>query len=140
MPFDFNHETLKMVSERFKTLAEPMRLELLHALKTGEKTVSQLVEETGAGQANVSKHLGLLHRHGWVERRKNGLNVYYRISVARASAGKPRIGCCAASGKASPPRATAASDQDTRLISAPLRLCGWGAGRVGKDGERVKTG
>ncbi len=80
MPFDFNHETLKMVSERFKTLAEPMRLELLHALKGGEKTVSQLVEETGAGQANVSKHLGLLHRHGWVERRKNGLNVYYRIS------------------------------------------------------------
>ena len=36
--------------------------------------------ETGAGQANVSKHLGLLHRHGFVDRRKHGLNVYYRIS------------------------------------------------------------
>ncbi len=79
MPFDFNRETLKLISDRFKTLAEPMRLELLHALKAGEKTVSELVEETGAGQANVSKHLGLLHRHGWVERRKKGLNVYYRI-------------------------------------------------------------
>ena len=80
MAFDFNRETLKLLSERFKTLAEPMRLELLHALKGGEKTVSELVAETGAGQANVSKHLGLLHRHGWIERRKNGLNVYYRIS------------------------------------------------------------
>jgi DNA-binding transcriptional ArsR family regulator len=80
MPFDFNKATLQLISERFKTLAEPMRLELLHALKGGEKTVSELVEETGAGQANVSKHLGLLHRHGWVERRKNGLNVYYSIS------------------------------------------------------------
>lgn len=80
MAFDFNRETLKLISDRFKTLAEPMRLELLHSLKEGEKTVSELVAETGAGQANVSKHLGLLHRHGWVERRKNGLNVYYRIS------------------------------------------------------------
>ncbi len=80
MSFDFNRDTLKLVSERFKTLAEPMRLELLHALKGGEKTVSELVAETGAGQANVSKHLGLLHRHGWIDRRKNGLNVYYRIS------------------------------------------------------------
>lgn len=80
MAFDFNRDTLKLVSERFKTLAEPMRLELLHALKSGEKTVTELVTETGAGQANVSKHLGLLHRHGWVERRKHGLNVYYRIA------------------------------------------------------------
>ena len=80
MPFDFNRETLALISERFKTLAEPMRLELLHALKSGEKTVTELVAETGAGQANVSKHLGLLHRHGFVDRRKHGLNVYYRIS------------------------------------------------------------
>ncbi len=80
MAFDFNRETLELISERFKTLAEPMRLELLHALKSGEKTVTELVAETGAGQANVSKHLGLLHRHGFVERRKKGLNVYYRIS------------------------------------------------------------
>jgi DNA-binding transcriptional ArsR family regulator len=80
MAFDFNHETLRLISDRFKTLGEPMRLELLHALKGGERTVSELVEQTGAGQANVSKHLGLLHRYGWVERRKNGLNVYYRIA------------------------------------------------------------
>lgn len=40
MPFDFNRETLALISERFKTLAEPMRLELLHALKSGEKTVT----------------------------------------------------------------------------------------------------
>jgi ArsR family transcriptional regulator len=80
MTFDFNRSTLELISERFKTLAEPMRLELLHALKSGEKTVTELVAETGAGQANVSKHLGLLHRHGFVERRKHGLNVYYRIS------------------------------------------------------------
>ena len=40
----------------------------------------ELVTITGAGQANVSKHLGLLHRHRIVGRRKDGLNVYYRIT------------------------------------------------------------
>ena len=31
-------------------------------------------------QANVSKHLNLLFRHRMVSRRKEGLNVYYRIA------------------------------------------------------------
>jgi ArsR family transcriptional regulator len=73
-------ETMEMLAARFKVLAEPMRLRILNALRDGEKTVSQLVEETGAGQANISKHLGLLYRYRMVARRKEGLNVYYRIS------------------------------------------------------------
>lgn len=69
-----------MIADRFKALAEPMRLRILNALRGGERTVSELVTITGAGQANVSKHLGLLHRHRIVGRRKDGLNVYYRIT------------------------------------------------------------
>lgn len=48
------------VAEMFKALSEPVRLRLLYALMDGEKNVSQLVEETGALQANVSKHLSTL--------------------------------------------------------------------------------
>lgn len=76
----FNREALELLAERFKILGEPMRLRILQALRSGEKTVTELVEELGTGQANVSKHLGLLHRQRMVGRRKEGLNVYYWIS------------------------------------------------------------
>ncbi|HAV65466.1 MAG TPA: transcriptional regulator [Verrucomicrobiales bacterium] len=71
---------LEMVAARFKMLAEPMRLRLLNELRGGEKSVSELVETTGAGQANVSKHLGLLAEAGMVGRRKDGLNVIYFVA------------------------------------------------------------
>ena len=70
---------MERVAERFKVLSEPMRLKLIYALMDGEKTVSELVEETGGLQANVSKHLGMLLDAGVVGRRKQGLNAYYRI-------------------------------------------------------------
>jgi ArsR family transcriptional regulator len=80
MPREFTDELLDLVAERLKILAEPMRLKLLNALRSKEKSVTELVEETGTGQANASKHLGLLLRNGMVARRKEGLNVYYRIA------------------------------------------------------------
>lgn len=80
MPRDFGDEALELLAGRFKVLAEPMRLKILNTLRDGEKTVSELVEETGSGQANVSKHLNLLFRSRMVSRRKDGLNVYYWIS------------------------------------------------------------
>lgn len=70
-------DLLRLVAERFQALAEPARLEILNALRAGEMTVGELVDETGLGQANVSKHLQLLHTHGFVHRRREGLFVYY---------------------------------------------------------------
>ncbi|HSJ05910.1 MAG TPA: metalloregulator ArsR/SmtB family transcription factor [Longimicrobiales bacterium] len=77
---EFSADVLEQVAGRFKVLAEPLRLELLNAMREGERTVTELVEATGAGQANVSRHLGLLHGAGLVGRRKEGLNVFYRIA------------------------------------------------------------
>lgn len=73
-------ELLALVAARFKALAEPARLEILNALRTRELTVGELVEETGLGQANVSKHLQLLFGLGFVNRRKDGLFVYYGLA------------------------------------------------------------
>lgn len=69
-----------MIAARFRVLSEPMRLRILHALGDGEMTVGELVEAVEAGQANTSKHLGILHESGLVARRKEGLNVYYRVA------------------------------------------------------------
>jgi ArsR family transcriptional regulator len=71
---------LELVAERFKVLAEPARLQILNALRDDEMTVTELVEATGLGQANVSKHLQLLLGAGFVARRKAGLFAYYRLA------------------------------------------------------------
>ncbi|MBW3535147.1 MAG: metalloregulator ArsR/SmtB family transcription factor [Gemmatimonadetes bacterium] len=73
-------ELLELVSERFKALAEPARLNILNALRDGEMTVSELTEATGLAQANASKHLQVLHAMGFVERRKEGLYVHYSLA------------------------------------------------------------
>ena len=68
------------VAERFKALAEPSRLDILQALKAGERNVGDILEKTGLGQANVSKHLRVLHAAGFVERRKEGVSTFYRLA------------------------------------------------------------
>ncbi len=73
--------TIDLVAERFRTLGEPTRLLLLDQLRRGqERSVNQLVEATGAGQANVSKHLQILLAAGFVSRRKDGTTVYYQLA------------------------------------------------------------
>jgi DNA-binding transcriptional ArsR family regulator len=72
-------EALDLVARRFKTLSDPTRLALLQALFEGERTVGELRAATGCGQANASKHLGILAAEGLVVRRKDGLNAWYRI-------------------------------------------------------------
>ena len=78
--FVMTPEVLVLVAERFKALAEPARLQILNCLRAGEMTVSELVEHTELGQANVSQHLQLLHTLGFVRRRKEGLFVYYALA------------------------------------------------------------
>ena len=72
-------ELFEQVAERFKALAEPARLRILDALRPGELTVGELGGKTGLNQANLSKHLQLLHALAFVARRKDGLFVRYSL-------------------------------------------------------------
>ncbi len=78
--FELTPEVMTRVAERFKALGEPTRLRILNALRHGERNVSEVMEATGLSQANVSKHLQLLHTLRYVERRREGLYVHYRIA------------------------------------------------------------
>lgn len=73
-------ETLRAVAERFKVLAEPARLSVLNELRGGPRNVSELIGATGLNQANLSKHLQLLHAHGFVARRRDGAFVLYELA------------------------------------------------------------
>jgi DNA-binding transcriptional ArsR family regulator len=79
-PRSMSEEALSLVARRFALLGEPMRLRLLHALVEGERPVNALVERTGGTQANISRHLQALADAGLLSRRKEGLQVFYRIS------------------------------------------------------------
>lgn len=75
-------EMLRLISERFRALGEPARLQLLYTLEQRELSVNELVDETGLAQANVSKHLQVLHGLRFVSRRRAGLFVYYTLADA----------------------------------------------------------
>jgi len=67
-------------SDVCKTLASPKRIEILNALKEGEKTVSELVEILGVPKANVSQHLAVMRHKGILKFRREGINMYYSVS------------------------------------------------------------
>ncbi|MGZ5337264.1 MAG: ArsR/SmtB family transcription factor [Solirubrobacterales bacterium] len=71
---------VERIAERFRVLGEPMRINLLEALREGEATVGELQETIGASQQNVSKHLGVLLRAGIVSKRKQGNFSVYSIA------------------------------------------------------------
>ena len=73
-------ETIDAVADRFKVLAEAARLSVLNELRSGPRNVSELMAETGLSQANLSKHLQVLHTHGFVSRRRQGLFVIYQLA------------------------------------------------------------
>jgi len=72
-------EMLELISQRFRLLADPMRLKIPHHLQSGEKSVKELVTVTGASQPNVSKHLSTLRTHGLVRRRQEGNMAFFSI-------------------------------------------------------------
>jgi len=73
-------ETLQLVADFFKVLSESSRLQIVCTLKAGRKNVSEIIDATGLGQANVSKHLKILAQAGIVNRQQEGVCVYYQIA------------------------------------------------------------
>lgn len=67
------------VPDVFHLLADPTRRELLDALRTGERSVTQLVDVLRISQPGVSKQLRLLKDGGLVQVRRAGRQRMYSI-------------------------------------------------------------
>lgn len=68
------------VSSYFALLSEPTRLKILNSLCHGERSVSEIVEHTGASQPNVSRHLNLMYSRGALKRRREGAVIFYSVA------------------------------------------------------------
>jgi len=73
---------IKIKAKFFRGLADPTRLSILESLLPGEKTVGEIVKETGQTQPNVSNHLKCLLECGLVRNRREGKNIHYAIRAA----------------------------------------------------------
>ncbi len=63
----------------FKALRNPIRLEIVKSLISGEKCVCEITSLLGLQQSTVSNQLSVLQNLGIVESRREGKSVYYRV-------------------------------------------------------------
>lgn len=67
------------IAEMARALGSPQRLELLEHVAQGERSVEGLAKRTGLSLANASHHLQQLRRAGFVQSRRDGKHVLYRL-------------------------------------------------------------
>jgi DNA-binding transcriptional ArsR family regulator len=69
----------ELAAETFRVMSAPMRLKIINCLCTEEKNVGQLLEEIDTTQPNMSQHLNTLFKAKILGRRREGVQIYYRI-------------------------------------------------------------
>ena len=72
-------EVFELAAELFRVMSAPMRLKIISSLCNGEKNVSQLLEEIDTTQPNMSQHLNTLYQARVIGKRREGVQIFYRI-------------------------------------------------------------
>jgi DNA-binding transcriptional ArsR family regulator len=67
------------MTDVFDILAEPSRRQLIGALRHGERSVNDLVEEVAMSQPGVSKQLRIMFDAGFVSVRQDGQRRLYSL-------------------------------------------------------------
>jgi DNA-binding transcriptional ArsR family regulator len=78
-------QRLSLKAKLFRGLGDSTRLSILECLRVGEKSNSQIVEETGQSQSNVSNHLSCLLDCGLVQNRREGKHIFYSLRTKKVS-------------------------------------------------------
>jgi ArsR family transcriptional regulator len=72
-------QVFELAAELFRVMSAPMRLKIISCLCDGERNVSYLLSQIGTTQPNMSQHLNTLYQAGVLGRRRDGVQIYYRI-------------------------------------------------------------
>jgi DNA-binding transcriptional ArsR family regulator len=70
----------QMQCEICKALGHPLRLAIVDRLNAGETAATDLLTDLGLSKANLSKHMSLLSHGGIVESRREGRQIFYRLT------------------------------------------------------------
>ncbi len=71
---------LERAADVLKTVAHPVRLQIIDYLHEGERTVTEICDHLGAQQPYTSQQLALLKAKGILGSRRNGNQVFYSIT------------------------------------------------------------
>ena len=72
-------QVFEKAAELFRVMSAPMRLRIISALCNGEKNVGELLAVIDTTQPNMSQHLNTLYQAGVLGKRRDGVQIYYRI-------------------------------------------------------------
>lgn len=72
-------QVFEMAAEVFRVMSAPMRLKIISCLCDGEKNVSYLLSKIDTTQPNMSQHLNTLYQAGVLGKRRDGVQIHYRI-------------------------------------------------------------
>ena len=72
-------QVFELAAEVFRVMSAPMRLKIISALCQGEKNVGELLAHVPTTQPNMSQHLNTLYKAGVLGKRREGVQIYYRI-------------------------------------------------------------
>ena len=78
-----NKHDINTIAALLKSMAHPIRLEILCRLQEGELTVADLQSAVGTTGGNLSQHLAILRNQGIVTCRREANFLYNRISDQR---------------------------------------------------------
>jgi len=72
-------QTFESAADLFRVMSAPMRLKIINCLCDGEKNVSYLLTQVDTTQPNMSQHLNTLYQAGILGKRREGVQIFYRI-------------------------------------------------------------
>ena len=78
-PEDSMDAMFELAAETFRVMSAPMRLKIINCLCEEEKNVGQLLEEIDTTQPNMSQHLNTLFKAKILGRRREGVQIYYKL-------------------------------------------------------------
>jgi DNA-binding transcriptional ArsR family regulator len=72
-------QVFELAAEVFRLMSAPMRLKIISHLCDGERNVSYLLGKIETTQPNMSQHLTTLYQAGVLGKRREGVQIFYRI-------------------------------------------------------------
>ena len=79
----YSKEIYRKTAELYKVMANAKRLEILNCIVEREASVNELSDMLGTRKSNTSQHLAYLRYVGLVTTRRQGKNIFYKITDPR---------------------------------------------------------
>lgn len=82
--------SLKRAAALMKVLSHPARLQILFFVESDEAKVTAIQKHVRLTQAMTSQHLKVLFESGYLDRRREGTSIFYKLSKGQ---GKKILPC-----------------------------------------------